>query len=181
MQYVTPDIVMEFHPVEDALQEAFLLALFKGDTSQIPRKAVTSLPVEQAGISLPDPTQTAGSNWTASYVITGYLVSAICETDELRSGYHALLMGECRYEIFHWCDEDVETVLGKSQDVLSTEDAHQMEWIMRMGAFLSVISYTVNGTEFGVQEFRDSVFLHYDIDIPDLPKHCNGHGAAFYI
>ena len=32
---------------------------------------VTCLPIKQVGLSLPDPSQTAPENWTASYVITG--------------------------------------------------------------------------------------------------------------
>ena len=59
LQRVTPEIGTAFQPVEDELRKAFLLELFKGDTTQIPRRAFTSLPVKQSGIALPDPTQTA--------------------------------------------------------------------------------------------------------------------------
>ena len=45
VQRVTLYIEKAFQPVEDALQEALLLALFRGATSQINRKAVTGLPV----------------------------------------------------------------------------------------------------------------------------------------
>ena len=40
---------------------------------------------------------------------------------------------------------------------------------------------TVNGTELGAQEWRDSFFLGNGIDPPDLPSHCDGCGAAFTI
>ena len=40
---------------------------------------------------------------------------------------------------------------------------------------------TVNGTKLGVQEWRDSLFLSYGIDLPDLPYHCDGFGADFSI
>ena len=65
MQRITPDIGMAFQVVEEALWDIFLLALFKGATAHIPRRAITSLPVKQSGISLPDPTRTAGANWMA--------------------------------------------------------------------------------------------------------------------
>ena len=58
MQRVTLDIGTAFHPVEKKLRNALLPALFKGDIYQIPGRAVTGLPVKQAGIALPDPTQT---------------------------------------------------------------------------------------------------------------------------
>ena len=77
LQHITPGIGPVFQPVEDELRGAFLPALFKGGTSQIPRREVTGMPVKQAGVFFPDTTQTAGANWTASSVFTGHLVVAI--------------------------------------------------------------------------------------------------------
>ena len=77
IQRVTPGIEIAFRTVEDALHDAFILALFKGVISQIPGRVVTGMPVKQAGIFFPDTTQTAGANWTASSVFTGHLVVAI--------------------------------------------------------------------------------------------------------
>ena len=78
MHRVTPDIGTVFHPVEEEMRDAFLPALFQGATYQIPRRAVNGPPVKQAGIYLPEPTQTTRANWTASCVITGQLVVAFC-------------------------------------------------------------------------------------------------------
>ena len=99
MQYVTPGIGMVFQPVEDELQDTFLLALFQGATSQIPGRAITGLPVKQYGISLPEPTQNSRENWTVPCVIIVHLVTALRGTAEFRSGNHNLLMGEGRGEI----------------------------------------------------------------------------------
>ena len=44
------------------MREVFLPDLFKGATSKIPGRAVTGLPVDQAGIALLDPNQTSGAN-----------------------------------------------------------------------------------------------------------------------
>ena len=84
---------MAFQAVEDDLRDSFLLATFQGDPSQIPARAITSLPVNQAGIALPNPTQTAVANWTASCIITRHLVAALRGTSEFRLRDHALLMG----------------------------------------------------------------------------------------
>ena len=96
VQHFTPDIGMDFQAVEDELCYTFLPSLFQGSTSQIPRSAITGLPFIHNGISLPNPTQTVGTNWTASCMITGNLVAALRETAKLRSGNHALLMEEGR-------------------------------------------------------------------------------------
>ena len=85
--------------MEDMLRDLFLLDLFKGAITQIPKRAVTYLPVNQDRITLPEPTQTSRYNCTASCVITVHPIAALRRTDEFRSGDHALLMGEGRYEI----------------------------------------------------------------------------------
>ena len=80
VQRVTQDIGTAVHPMEDDLRDAFLPHLFKGATLQTPGRAVTGLPVKQAGIALPDPTQNPRANWKVSCVITVHLVSALCGT-----------------------------------------------------------------------------------------------------
>ena len=44
-----------------------------------------------------------------------------------------------------------------------------------------MIPSTINGTELGAQEWRDSLFQRYDINSLDLPSHCDGCGTAFTI
>ena len=63
--------------MDDVLNDAFLPALFEGDTYQIPGIEITVIPANQYGIALPDPAKTDGSNWTASCVITGNLIAAL--------------------------------------------------------------------------------------------------------
>ena len=57
--------------------EAFVLALFEGLGDGAPERGVTRLSVKQAGLALPDPTQTDPEKWAASCVITGHLVAAL--------------------------------------------------------------------------------------------------------
>ena len=64
-QCVTVVIGMAFQAVEDELRDTFLPALFQGATSQILRRAITGLPIKQAGIALHDPTRTAAGKCTA--------------------------------------------------------------------------------------------------------------------
>ena len=96
MKRVTPDIGMDFIAVEDTLQDILPPDPFQGATSQIPGRAITSLPFKQAGIYLPNPTQNAGENWTASCVITGHLVAELRRKAKVRYGNHSLLIGEGR-------------------------------------------------------------------------------------
>ena len=51
----------------------------------------------------------------------------------------------------------------------------------KTGAWLTVLLYTVNGTELGAQEWRDTLFLRYGLDPPDLPTYYDGYEARFTI
>ena len=123
VQRVTPDIGMEFQVAEDALRGIFLLHFFQGATKHIPGRAITGLPVKQAGIFLPVPTRTVGANWTESCVITGYLITAIRGTAKFRSGDHDLLMREGRKDIYQRHAEEAETALGEARSATSKLDA----------------------------------------------------------
>ena len=72
-----PGIGNAFGMVEKALWETFVPALFEGLEEVEPEQGVTGLPVKQVELALPDPTQTAPKNWTASCVTTGHLVAAL--------------------------------------------------------------------------------------------------------
>ena len=74
---MTPGVGEAFGPVEEALQEIFVLALFRGLSEGLSTRENIGLPVKQAGLALPDPVQTAPENYTASCVITGHLVVAL--------------------------------------------------------------------------------------------------------
>ena len=62
MQRFNLGIGMAFQVVEDELRDTFLPALFQGATSQIYRRQITGLPVNQAEITLPESTKTSGAD-----------------------------------------------------------------------------------------------------------------------
>ena len=151
MQRVIPDIEISFQVVKDALHYISLPDLFQVATAQIPLRAITDLLAKQAGIAIPDPTQTTRANWTASCVITGHLVAAIYETDEFWLDNNALLMGEEREEIRQRHAEEVDTALGEARAIASNTDDRRLRWIQRKGVWLSVLPSTINGKELGAQ------------------------------
>ena len=94
MQRFTPGVGDAFGPMEVALKEIFVLALFQGLQEGVPEQWITRLPVKQAGLDLPDPSQTAPENWTASYVITGHLVVALRGQVDFRTADHSACLQE---------------------------------------------------------------------------------------
>ena len=96
MQRVTPGIGNAFGLVEKALQETFVPDLFKGLGEGAPERGVTRLPVKQAELALPDPTQTAPESWTTSCVITGHPVTELRGQVELWKADHSAYIQEGR-------------------------------------------------------------------------------------
>ena len=60
-------------------------------------------------------------------------------------------MGEGRKEIQRRHVEEAETALGEARDAAYKPEAQEMGRIQQIGALISVIPSTVNGTELGVQ------------------------------
>ena len=89
VQRVTPVIDDVFGLVEEEIKMAFIPELFHGAGDIAPGRAITRLPVNQAGLALPDPTRTAPDNWKASCVITGHLLSALRGQVKFRTADHA--------------------------------------------------------------------------------------------
>ena len=62
MQQVTPGVDDSFGLVERDLKETFVPELFEGLREGVPEQGVTRLPVKQAGLAIPDPSQTDPEN-----------------------------------------------------------------------------------------------------------------------
>ena len=88
MHWITLGIGDAFVPVEKVLRETFFLAIFEGLGEGALERVVTRLSVKQAGLDLPDPTITSLENWTASCVITGYLLVVLRGQVEFRTADH---------------------------------------------------------------------------------------------
>ena len=91
------DFVQRVTPgVGDALRDIFVPELYEGMREGVPEREITRLMVKQAGLDLPDPTQTAPENWTASCVITGHLVAALRGQVEFQTADHSACLWEGR-------------------------------------------------------------------------------------
>ena len=107
MQRVIPGIVDAFGPVEKALRETFVPALFECLREGAPERGVT-----KAGLALPDPKLTAPENWTASCVVTGHLVSALRGQFDFRTADHSACLREGRTAVWRRSTQRAEEALG---------------------------------------------------------------------
>ena len=100
---------------------------------------------------------------------------------EFQSGYHAPILRDVRAEIQRRKDHEGGESLTALAGGLSQMDACCLYRRQKMGVWLLVASSSLNITDLGAQEWRDSIFLQYGIKTPDLPQHCNGCGVWFSI
>ena len=77
--------------------------------------------------------------------------------------------------------KDTQTTL---EEAMTADHALDTCWLRRgtkKGDWITVLPPTVNGMDLGYQECRDTIFLRYGIEPPDLPNHCDGCNAKFSI
>ena len=147
VQQVTPGIGNAFGPVETALRETFVPDLFEGLGNGVPERGVTRLPIKQAGLSLPGPSQTAPENWTASCVITGHLVAALRFQVEFRTADHSACLWEGRTAVWQRGQQQAEEALTAVLEGGPVLHASRMQQATKTRACLTVQPSTVNGTE----------------------------------
>ena len=94
VQRVTPGIGNAFGPIEKALQETFLPALFDGLGEGAPERGVTRMTVKHSGLALTDQNLTSPENWTESCVITGHLVAELRGKVEFLTADHSACLRE---------------------------------------------------------------------------------------
>ena len=149
-------------------------ALFEGLCEGVPERGVTQMPVKQAGLALPDASQTAPENWTASCVIKGHLVAAFRGQVEFRTADHSACLREGWTAVRQQGQWKAEEALTAAMEGDLVSHARQLQRATKTGAWLTVQPSIVNVTELGAQEWRDALFQQYGLEPLYLPTHCDG-------
>ena len=116
-------------------------------------QGVTRLPFKQAVLALPDPSQTAPENWTASCVITGHLVAALRGQVDFQTADNSACLWEGRIEVRRRGQRQVEEALVAALEGALVLHAHRLRRATKTRAWLTVQLSTVNGAELGEQEW----------------------------
>lgn len=182
VQRVCKDVGAFFEPIERAIKEDFLPALFGTTTDEVSSlRELQCLPIKSAGMALPNPQISADANYKNSILMNSHLLASLRGTDTFRSADHMSVTKEVRSELKLRRSEENESELER---LTATMTPAQRRTIMRgkeTGQWLSALPTTVSGTILSPQEFRDSLFLRYGLTPPDLPEVCDGCGQKFSI
>ena len=168
-----------FAPLEDAIAQTFLPALFHGTT---PPRTLTSLPRKAAGLSLSNPEHTKAPNYSTSIEATAHLSNALTDsTSQFSFREHTDTVKAARS-----AHKDLRTSTASDTllSFLAMQPDHYQRIIKRAtstGQWLSVIPTTDSNTILAPVEFIDSVCLRYGIRPQHLPKYCDGCHGPFTI
>ena len=184
LQRVTADIADHFSPIEKAICDDFLPALFGEPCLEDSyRRPLAALPVKHAGLALPDPTSTADDNHLTSSLVCGHLVQAIRLDSEVEfsSVDHQATRREVISAVKSRHAEEYESKLKAITSTLDADTARTVQRGAHCGQWLSVIPSHVNGTELSPLEFRDNLHLRYARSPGNIPERCDGCHAPFTI
>ena len=183
LQRVVPGLADAFEPVETALREEFLPALFQVDaTAAAANRALWALPTKHGGLGIPDPTTTGEALHRCSKAVTAVLTDALTPGSApfALNAYLAEARAERRAH-----------KLGKVHAARKSMMAHihdkphavqrRVKRSTKCGAWLTVMPQRLNGTVLTGEEFRDALRLRYGMRPEGMPQKCDGCGAAFSV
>ena len=101
--------------------------------------------------------------------------------ENFKTADHTTYMREQRKEMSKRNALRSEEELADTLSGAPVQVARQLRQAKNMGAWMRVQPSTVNGMELGAQEWRYALFLGYGLDLPDLPKFCEGWNSTFFI
>ena len=163
-----------------ALKGIFVSALFQGLREGVPDRGVTRLPVKQAVMALSDPSQTAPENCTASCVITGHLVAALKGHVEFWTADHSAWLREGRTAVRRHGQIQAEEALTSPLEGDPVLHTRCLQRAAKTGAWLTVLTSTVNVTELGAQEWRNALFLWYGLSPWTFPRNLTYVRPSFW-
>ena len=100
MQRVTIDTGAAFAPVERALYHTFFPALFSNDAAAGEKThQLLSLPTKWAGLTIPDPTTTAQTNYASRILACSHLLAVFQGVEPFQPSTHTSVISAVMREI----------------------------------------------------------------------------------
>jgi hypothetical protein len=180
LQRTVPGAGEKMGPIEEALKEHFLPALFGGKVDADLRELVGHS-VRNGGLGLPDPTLTAARNHETSVSCCVELTDSLLEGIELD------------------CAEHYKCCRASSESARLRKEAEQQKalmarmaaanpllrgWLDRSqlaGAWITAVPNRLNGMELSEEQFHDNLRLRYGLLPLGLPDRCDGCGATMTV
>jgi hypothetical protein len=180
LQRVTPHIDQAFAPVEAAIAQHFLPALFNASVDDVAKlRPLLALPVRKGGLGIPDPTTTGHTCYLASTTITSLLQDSLVKSLPLCAQEHRKTAANNRQEAkSRLTDYHIDAITA----ILQANPPAVQRRIKRSastGAWLTTLPNRLNGSDLSAEEFRDGIRLRFGMLPNAMPPHCDGCGEKF--
>jgi hypothetical protein len=179
-QRVIPDCESFFQPLETALKEKFIPAVFDGEIGDHERK-LFSLPARMGGIGVRDPVSTAAIAHATSRNATEILATAIHTQSSFNAVEHTQRLQNVRKQY-----TEVQRTKDKEalNQLLSAYDPPTIRSITRIveektSHWLTVLPIARNHFDLSCSEFRDALSIRYRRALRRSPGTCDGCGVSF--
>jgi hypothetical protein len=170
LQRVTPNIDQAFAPVEAAITQVFLPALFDATVHEIETiRPLLALPVRQGGIGIPDPTTTGAACYLASTEITSLLRDSLINGVPLCAQEHRRTAASSRIDAKTRQTESKEDAIATILQNAPPLTKRRIKRSKSTGAWLTTLPNRLNGSDLSAEEFRDGLRLRYGLLPTALP------------
>ena len=174
------DIGPAFQPVEKALAEEFLPALFQLSPAEVaPLRGLLALPVGKGGLGVPDPTTVAEDGYHASRLGTKPVITALLNNEELDVGAYIKSSASIRDALKESRAKDHQAAFKALVEPMPDPMKRVIKRAPDNGCWLSVVPSLINGTVLTSDEFRDSLWMRFNKTPRHLPRMCDACDCPF--
>jgi hypothetical protein len=180
LQRVIPDCGDLFRPLESALAENFLPALF-GDTVTAEERTLFTLPANHGGLGIPDPTQSAQIAFNASLAMTQTIGDSIKRQRVFHVADHKRHLAQTRNATKSLKLESDKVSFGVLIGSFPRHRRRAIEQlpIQKTSAWLTALPLKRNHFDLSPGEFRDALAVRYRRPLLRMPSTCDGCGQQF--
>jgi hypothetical protein len=182
LQRVTDQCGDAFAPIDKAIEEDFLPALFGAkmeDTAAM--RPLLALSVRRAGLGIPVPSTAARQCYDTSKACTGELVRSLVDCKPLNVLAYMAENSEKRLAARKTRGAAENIIFDEMHDSSSRLAKRQMLRAKEAGTWLTTMPNRLNGTELSAEEFRDSLRLRFGLQPTSLPATCDGCYQRFTV
>ena len=180
---VSPRAAAHLGPVEEALRDIFIPALFGRPTMKVTDddRLLYTNSVKAGGLAIRDPCHEALSLNTTSKEASSVLVKALVEGTELSLAGHraSVKKASALARLSKKMDEEATVAARKGQ--ANAKEKKRLTRIAGCGAWLTRLPTRFEGNQVTEEEWHDNVSLRYGMRPVHLPQQCDGFGANFSV
>lgn len=179
-QHVIPDCAEFFGPLESAITERFLPAIFGGPITNT-EKDLVSLPARKGGLGIRVPSRQCNAAYNHSRDSTRIIREAITNRAEFNGLQHRSQLQTTRIQTRKAQEQMDNALLEEILNSLPPTHQRALKTIAseKASGWLTVLPLSRHNFDLSELEFRDALSIRYRRPLLKAPSHCDGCGAPF--